>query len=85
MLAIVHFRDKDTKHQKQWGELTTSLTGVNLIMCADQNNLFVKHRDASKLPDFEHDLALAATEQKLRIRKSRTTGCMGRYPFPGRH
>ena len=64
-LAVVHFNHKHTKRQKQWRELSKSLTCVNLIMCADHNSLIVKHRDAAKPPYFEHDSALAAREQQL--------------------
>ena len=44
--------------------MSKSQTGVKLIMCAEHNNLIVKHRDAARPPKLEQDLALVATEQE---------------------
>ena len=35
------------------------------MLCADHNNLIVKHRDAFAPPEFEHDTSLRAREQEV--------------------
>ena len=63
-LVVVHFHHKHSRRQSQWKEIAKELHGPNLILCADHNNLIVKHRDAFAPLEFEHDTSLRAREQE---------------------
>ena len=62
---MVHFHHKHTRGQSQWKDIAKELHGPNLILCADHNNLVVKHRDAFAPPEFEHDTSLRARDQEV--------------------